>query len=491
MINIEGLTFSYHHDQTIKPISFSIEKGEFFGILGPNGSGKTTLLKLLSRTLSPSGGCITINHRSISDFSNKEFAKTVAVLPQVTDTAFSYSVKETVQMGRYAHQTGLFSNWSQHDENIVQEVLEETSLIHLQDKGIGELSGGEQQRVFLARALAQQPDLLLLDEPTNHLDISYQIGLLDGLMRLRREKKLTVISIFHDLNLASLYCDRVLLLHEGKLVSLGTPKQIMQSNLLERIYDTAIIRKEHPELAKPMIGLLPEIEKSSRQSVIDRLQIEHQSSHIVIQSDHEFKTLSSAVIGDGFGWSHTFVNRHVDLHYQCDDAKEEMKTYLKTNGLDVTNTVGMMTAVQLQDVVIEQTETQAGAFMVMVTAGTGNAIDASNAWQHELPNLQPGTINTFILIEAKLTEAAFVQVLSTATEAKTRALSTLKIMDPITGTMATGTSTDSICIAASQTGIGFEYGGPLTPIGRQVGKMVASATHQAIMNYLNRKGLNA
>jgi iron complex transport system ATP-binding protein len=489
MINVDQLTFSYTNEQTIKPLTFSVKKGEVFGILGPNGSGKTTLLKLLAKTNSPTSGSISINNREINDFSNKEFAQSVAVLPQITDTAFSYSVKETIKMGRYAHQSGLFSTWSTKDEEILQEVLKETSLEHLQNKGIQQLSGGEQQRVFLARALAQQPDLLLLDEPTNHLDVSHQISLFDGLMKLRRERKLTVLAIFHDLNLASLYCDRVLLLQEGNMVALGTPKQIMQSSILEEVYQTAIIRHDHPELAKPMIGLLPAKEKDVSQSIIQELNIKHSPGHIVVQSSHDFKTLSSALIGDGFGWSNTFVNRQVDHHYMCSDAKVEMHEYLRSNDLDSTNTVAMMTAVQLKDVVIKKEKNDDGAFFVMVTAGTGNAIDAAKADQHEIPLLQPGTINIFILLEAKLTEAAFVQILTTATEAKTKALATLNIMDHATNTIATGTSTDSICIAATQTKLEYEYGGPLTPIGRQIGRLVADATKEAILHYKKRKEL--
>ncbi|WP_456278479.1 adenosylcobinamide amidohydrolase [Bacillus sp. AK128] len=487
MLQVEQLAFSYTDEQTIKPITFSVNKGEVFGILGPNGSGKTTLLKLLAKTLTPTSGSITINNRSITDFTNKEFAQSVAVLPQITDTAFSYTVKETIKMGRYAHQTGLFSTWSTADEEVVQEVLKDTGLVRLQHKGIQQLSGGEQQRVFLARALVQQPDLLLLDEPTNHLDVSYQINLFDGLLKLKREKRLTVIAIFHDLNLASLYCDRVLLLHEGQLASIGTPKQIMQSTLLEEIYKTAIIRKDHPELAKPILGLLPRPIGEENGSVIEQLSVIHRPEYTVIHSKHDFKTLSSALIGDGFRWSHTFVNRHVDATYVCSDAKVEMNHYLETNGIDSSNTVAMMTAVNLEDVVIQRVENSAGAFFVMVTAGTGNAIDASRALDHEIPILHPGTINIFILLEAKLTEAAFVQVLTTATEAKAKALASLQVIDPVTGTVATGTSTDSICIAASQTGIEYEYGGPLTPIGRQIGNMVAEATKKAISHYKKRR----
>jgi iron complex transport system ATP-binding protein len=490
MMQVEELSFSYTNEKTIKPISFSVNKGEVFGILGPNGSGKTTLLKLLARTLTPSNGHISMNGRSLSAFSSKEFAQKVAVLPQLVDTTFSYSVKETIKMGRYAHQSGLFSTWSSNDEQIFQQVLHETSLQHLQHKGLQELSGGEQQRVFLARALAQQPQLLLLDEPTNHLDVSYQISLFDGLANLKREQQLTVVAIFHDLNLASLYCDRILLLHEGSIAALGHPKQVMQSSILEKVYDTSIVRKEHPEVAKPMIGLIPEQGDTESRSLLEQLQIKSTRDHIVIRSENELKTLSSALIGDGFRWSNTFVNRHVHLHYECADARSEMTDYLVKHNIDPSNTVGMMTAVQLGDAVIKQEATLDGAVLVMVTAGTGNAIDSSHAFKHEFTPTKPGTINIFILLEAKLTEAAFVQVLTTATEAKTKALSVEKILDFTTNSIATGTSTDSICVAATQTANEYEYGGPLTQIGKRVGKMVFEATTEAIQNDKHRKCKN-
>jgi iron complex transport system ATP-binding protein len=487
VITVKDVAFSYVDECTLRDITFSVNKGEVFGVLGPNGSGKTTLLKLLARTFLPTNGEILLNERSLHSFSNKEYAKQVAVLPQLMDTTFSYSVKETVMMGRYAHQSGLFPTWSEKDEQVVQKALQDTSIVHLQNKGLQELSGGEQQRVFLARALAGQPQLLLLDEPTNHLDVSYQINLFDRLRNWKRERNLTVIAIFHDLNLASLYCDRILLLHHGQIVSLGVPKEIMQAPLLEKVYNTTIVRKEHPEVARPFIGLVPELENEQSRSIIENIAVDSSKDRITLTSPSEFKTLSSALIGGGFHWSNTFVNRHVGMDYQCDDAAAEMTRYLLENNLNPSNTIGMMTAVNLQDAVIKKETFPEGTIMVMVTAGTGNAVDSSNAFEHHFTPTKPGTINIFVLIEAKLTEAAFVQVLTTATEAKTKALSVEKIVDQTTNHIATGTSTDSICIAATQTAVPYEYGGPLTPIGKWVGKLVFEATSESIQKYKKRK----
>jgi iron complex transport system ATP-binding protein len=487
MLSVRNVAFSYNTESTLNSLTFSVKKGEVFGILGPNGSGKTTLLKLLARTLTPSSGGISLNGRTLHSYSNKEYAKQVAVLPQLMDMTFSYTVKETVMMGRYAHQSGFFGTWSAEDERILQEALHETSIDYLQNKSLQELSGGEQQRVFLARALAQQPELLLLDEPTNHLDVSYQISLFDSLGKWKRDRNLTVVAIFHDLNLASLYCDRILLLNHGELITLGKPKEIMQAHTLGKVYNTLIVRKEHPEVARPFIGLVPDFISDENRSILENVDIESSKDHIILRSPNELKTLSSTLFGGGFHWSNTFVNRHVEMDYQCSDAVDEMKQYLVENDLNPSNTIGMMTAVNLQDTVIKKETHSEGTIMVMVTAGTGNAIDSSKAYEHNFSPITPGTINIFVLVEAKLTDAAFVQVLTTATEAKTKALSVENILDKVTNDTATGTSTDSICIAATQTGLQYEYGGPLTPIGKWVGKLVFEATVESIQKYKQRK----
>src|SRR5690242_434171 len=217
MIRVENISGGYSGEAVLKNVSFEVGTGELFGVLGPNGSGKTTLLKLLSGILPIRGGEIFLKGKRLQDFSTKQLARMVGVLSQHSFESFSYTVKETVSLGRYAHQKGWFQSWSKEDEEIVQKVLAQTGVASLQNKTIQELSGGEKQRVFLAQALAQEPEILLLDEPTNHLDLSYQKELLDLLKRWTIEKGLTVVSIFHDLNLAGLYCDRLLLLEKGTM----------------------------------------------------------------------------------------------------------------------------------------------------------------------------------------------------------------------------------------------------------------------------------
>ncbi len=230
MLEVKGLTGGYVGVDVLNSISFQVGEGELFGILGPNGSGKTTLLQMISGILTPKEGTIYLQNQPLADISIKERAKKMAVLPQLSADFFAYTVKETVELGRYAHQHGLFQSWSAEDEATVVEAMELTGVLRFKNQLLHELSGGERQRVFLAQALAQQPKLLLLDEPTNHLDLSYQKELLDRLKDWTRKRGLTVISIFHDVNLAALYCDRLLLLNRGEIDVIGEPSVVLQED---------------------------------------------------------------------------------------------------------------------------------------------------------------------------------------------------------------------------------------------------------------------
>lgn len=253
MFEVTLVTGGYANQAIIKDLSFSIEKGEFFGILGPNGSGKTTLLKLLSRILRPTTGDILLNNRSLDTYQTKEFARLVAVLPQMNEQYFSYTVRETVAIGRYAHQKGLFTHETKDDRKMIEEAMEATNILHFQNHTLQQLSGGERQRVFLAQALAQEPEILLLDEPTNHLDLSYQKSLLEQLSLWTKERKLTVVSVFHDINIASLFCDRLLFLKDGEMYTIGKPEVVISEETVKNVYYTDVICQQHPQTDKPQI----------------------------------------------------------------------------------------------------------------------------------------------------------------------------------------------------------------------------------------------
>ncbi|WP_251551832.1 adenosylcobinamide amidohydrolase [Neobacillus muris] len=488
MLNLKHVSGGYSGENVVKDVSFAVEKGELFGILGPNGSGKTTLLKMISGVLPIQSGEILIGGKKLQDYSQKQLAQKVAVLSQHSAESFSYTVKETVALGRYAHQKGIFQTWSKQDEAVVQRVMEQVGVGAFQDKNIQALSGGEKQRVFLAQALAQEPEILLLDEPTNHLDLSYQKELLDLLIHWTTENKLTVISIFHDLNLAGLYCSRLLLLEKGTIHIQHVPAEVLKEERIREVYQTSIQQQPHPTVAAPQMVLLPDFQRKNSPIEINESMLSVTPELITLKSPVYLRTMSSGVIGSGTGWHRTFVNRHVDKNYNCSDPIQEMAGFLRSKGYEPADTVGMMTAVYLEDVVFKGIAGEGFSIFVAVTAGVGNAIDVSQSEAHTY-RLVPGTINTWIFVNGELTDAAFIQSIMTATEAKAKAMTDLKVADTMTGTIATGTSTDSILVAAAQAGRKLDFAGTITPLGKLIGKGVYECTSAAIQKSLKRKSL--
>ncbi|GGJ99490.1 putative ABC transporter ATP-binding protein YvrA [Lentibacillus kapialis] len=486
MLDLEYVSGGYTEHPVINDVNFSVSPGEFFGILGPNGSGKTTLLKMISGIIPCTSGTIQLNKRDINEFSRKMLAKRMAVLPQLTAHAFAYTVRETVALGRYAHHQGFFQSWTSEDERVLQTVMEQTNITVFQHQTVQQLSGGEQQRVFLAQALAQQPDLLLLDEPTNHLDLAYQKNLLDLLKKEVSQEGLTVVSIFHDLNLASLYCDRLLLLHEGRERVIHTPDSVLTEDLIKEVYKTNVTRYPHPAVAKPQMHLLPEkVDGSARTVTIGPSMLNIKEAHITLTSPIPLRTLSSGVCGSGIGWHNTLVNRHVPDDYDCSDPEAEMQQYLETNGFDPAQTVGMMTAVQLADAAYSLWEKDGVSLFTVVTAGVGNATDSARSvgMTH---SATPGTINIWLIINGHVTDEAYIQAIMTATEAKAQALREMDIKDKRTNTIATGTSTDSILVASTQQGGHSPYAGTATKLGHVIGQSVYSETKKAITRYQAR-----
>ena len=487
MLEIKNISGGYNQKLVVHDVSFQVSKGEMLGILGPNGSGKSTLLKLMSGILTPSSGEVLIEGKPLKSYSSKELAKRLAVLPQLHNQAFSHTVRDTVSLGRYPHQSGWFSTWSKEDEVATQEAMRLTAIDKYEKHLLELLSGGEQQRVFVAQALAQQAPILLLDEPTNHLDIAHQKQLLDTIKTQAIEKGITVISIFHDINLASLYCDRLLLMDRGSVKVIGEPHEVVKKSLVERVYEARVSTNPHPEHPKPQITILPDVNEKQDDKQITTSNFQVTDDYVLFRAENQLKTWSSAVINAGSGWYRNFVNRRVDASYHCDNVQEEMKEYLAAEGLSEADTVGMMTAVRTTDAVIKEYKTPLGNIVVMVTAGVGNAVDVSRAHEVEMfPSV--GTINTWIVINGELAEEAFIQSVITATEAKTKAMAHEQITDARTGTLATGTSTDSVLIAATQKGAHIEYAGPITEIGKKIGQGVFECTVEAIQIYKKTKG---
>ncbi|TDL32979.1 ATP-binding cassette domain-containing protein [Jeotgalibacillus sp. S-D1] len=485
MLNVKEVSGGYGEHNVVHDVSFQLQQQEILGILGPNGSGKTTLMKMISGLHPLSGGAISFKGRPLSDYSSKQLAKEMAVLPQLHSHAFDYTVRETVSMGRYPHQKGMFALWTEKDEKAVVEAMVQTGVLSFEHQSIQELSGGERQRVFLAQALAQEPKLLLLDEPTNHLDLSYQKQLLDLLKDWTTTHQLTVISIFHDLNVASLYCDRLLLLHEGKTVGLSSPGDVLKKDIVERVYQARVHTQAHPELPKPQITLLPNHGRH-KQDLIRKEQFHVSAAHVHFTAEQPLKSLSSAVIGAGLGWHRHFVNRHVPMDYSCDDSYRDMCDYADQHGWNSSDTVGMMTAVMVEDVVIREYHDDDLSIVIAVTAGVGNAVDVSLAHKRKQKEAI-GTINSWVFINGKLSDEAFIQAMMTATEAKVKALQHAKVKDPITDTLATGTSTDSLLVASTQSGPFVQYSGTVTALGKLIGRGIFECTASAIESYWHRK----
>ena len=220
------------NNEILKGVSIDSKNREFIGIIGPNGSGKSTLLKCIYRILKPNNGCIMLGEEDISKMSVKESAKKLAVVAQHNYYNFDFSVEEVVLMGRSPHKKRLEPDNSK-DYQIVNESLDKVGMLEFKNRSFSTLSGGEQQRVILARALAQQTPCLILDEPTNHLDIKYQLSLLN----IVKDLDLTIVAAIHDLNIAAMYCDRLFVMKNGKIVGSGTPQEVLTKEFIKEIYD--------------------------------------------------------------------------------------------------------------------------------------------------------------------------------------------------------------------------------------------------------------
>lgn len=230
----EALKMAFGNKQVLKGIDFSLKDKEFVGIIGPNGSGKSTFLKCLYRVQKPTSGKISFNGRLLDELSYRESALQLAVVAQHNNYSFDFSVLEVVLMGRAPHKKMLERD-NADDYIIAHKALSVVGLAGFEKRSFSSLSGGEQQRVILARALTQQTECLVLDEPTNHLDIKYQLQIMDIVKSLN----LTVVAAMHDLNIAAMYCDRLVAIKNGQVVGIGTPRDLLQESF---IYDTYDIR---------------------------------------------------------------------------------------------------------------------------------------------------------------------------------------------------------------------------------------------------------
>lgn len=239
MLRVEHLSGGYQAGDVIHDIDFSLEQGGRLYITGPNGCGKTTLLKCIAGLLGYTGR-VFIDDREIRSLRKKELARKIGILTQITSVYFPYTVFDTVALGRYAHLQGILGGLSSADREYVEECMDMVGLAELRDRRISELSGGQLQRVYLARLFAQDPDIILLDEPTNHLDLKYQIELLERVTDWSNRAGKTVVGVLHDLNLVHNFAEEVLLLSEGRVFAKGAPEEALSAENLQCCYQLDI-----------------------------------------------------------------------------------------------------------------------------------------------------------------------------------------------------------------------------------------------------------
>lgn len=264
--DVQSVRFRYRGGKSenagwaLDSVTFQVKEGEVLGIVGPNGSGKTSLLKVLAKVISPQEGTLRLFGKDLKVMPQREVARLIGVVPQDTQQLFPFTVAETVLMGRFPHRP--HDRWSEgfgwenkEDLAVAQQAMATMDIAHLARRSVTDLSGGERQRTVIARALTQASKVILLDEPTAFLDLQHQIDICAVLRRLKEECGLTVVLVSHDLNVASQYCDRVLMLKGGAIFCVGRPQVVMRVEVLREVYGCDVLIDPHPESGLPRITL--------------------------------------------------------------------------------------------------------------------------------------------------------------------------------------------------------------------------------------------
>ncbi len=252
LFQLTALSFAYQKSLVLENINLQLSRGKFHGLIGGNGSGKSTLLELLMGTLSPVSGTISYQNKSLSDYSRKELATKLALVPQHFSMDFEYRVKDVVLMGRHPH-IPRFSSPSGYDNETVEHAMKTMDILHLQNRPVVALSGGELQRVVMARALAQETEVLILDEATANLDIQHTIAIMQVMRKRVKENGLTVIAAIHDLNLAAAFCDNCLVLKDGRIYAHDTVDSIFTTDLLQSVFAVNASVAQNPITGFPEI----------------------------------------------------------------------------------------------------------------------------------------------------------------------------------------------------------------------------------------------
>ncbi len=250
MIELINIVSGYYDKKVIRNLSANFKIGEFCALLGPNGAGKSTLLKTICGFLDLSQGEINIKGLSIKKWKQKELAKILSLIPQDFQLQFDYTVEDLVLMGRFPY-LNYWRNYSQKDKNIVDKTLTQLDLDKFKNKLFSQLSGGERQRVSIARALVQQTEVILMDEAFSHLDINHQIEIMELLSRINKNQNKLIILISHNINLASEYCDRIVMMKQGRILADGKPEEIVTKKNIHKLYEANLEIIRNPVSGKP------------------------------------------------------------------------------------------------------------------------------------------------------------------------------------------------------------------------------------------------
>ena len=253
-LEIQNISLNYGQNSVIKELSFQMYTGELLGLVGPNGCGKTSIIKSLSRVFTPTSGRILLGGKDMQRIVRNELARLIGVVPQNPSLPETFTVFEVVILGRNPHM-GLLSGETARDIAIVWQAMERTGITHLAKRRIGELSGGEKQRVTIARVLAQEPQVILMDEPTANLDIAQQMDILDLITGMCHEKNTASLIAIHDLNIAAQYCSRIIMLKDGELYAGGTPSEVITADNVREVFGADTTIYPHPENNLPMVLL--------------------------------------------------------------------------------------------------------------------------------------------------------------------------------------------------------------------------------------------
>ena len=252
MLAIEKLTTGYGSKVVLDEVDVAVREGEFVGLIGPNGSGKTTLLRAVSGVLAPMSGRVLFKGADVQGIDRRTLARSLACLSQDLKLDLPFTVREVASMGRTPHLPRVGGE-TRRDIEIVERAMEATETSHLAERPITELSGGERQRAFIAMCLAQEPEALLLDEPTSHLDIGHQLSVLDLIRDLNHRTGVTVLAVFHDLNLAAEFCERLVMLDGGRVRAAGRPEEVLTAEMIREVYGAAVLMERNPVSGKPHV----------------------------------------------------------------------------------------------------------------------------------------------------------------------------------------------------------------------------------------------